>query len=304
MCTIFMNEETSSIWNKSLQISSRIPTPIQQKSRITISNEETFQKELVNTLNDFFRKDFSSGFESINELSLDCTFMDSKQKHPLQPNELVENDGDESPNLDIDNRLKQLVVASHEPGFAGLEPEESREASFDNNNNNEQAMSLWSATAQNFGKSPSGTAPCKEHNMVNLVIPKSKVKEASNIVIDPSKITEVDVLLERGGKGNRHKGSKYYRRLINEHRERYQALPDTNKIEKMAISLSVVTKLKETGARFIHKKNGQYSIMNDRQARNKISQALREKNVRVMTDLNEESSLSFRANKEPSVSSL
>ena len=52
----------------------------------------------------------------------------------------------------------------------------------------------------------------------------------------------------------------------------------------MAISLSVVMSVKATGARFIHKKKGKYVIMSDREARNKISQALREKKERVMLD--------------------
>jgi hypothetical protein len=94
--------------------------------------------------------------------------------------------------------------------------------------------------------------------------------------------TESDVLLERGGRGNHHKGSRYYRRLINENRGAYKALPETSRAEKMAISLSVVMSVKETGARFIHKKNGKYVVMSDKEARNKISQALREKKERVM----------------------
>ena len=103
-------------------------------------------------------------------------------------------------------------------------------------------------------------------------------------VILPYEITQGDVLLERGGKGNHHKGSRYYRRLINERRESYQELPDSSRAEKMAISLSVVMSVKATGARFIHKKKGKYVIMSDREARNKISQALREKKERVMLD--------------------
>ena len=112
----------------------------------------------------------------------------------------------------------------------------------------------------------------------------SQPQNTSAGVIAPYEITQGDVLLERGGKGNHHKGSRYYRRLINERRESYQELPDASRAEKMAISLSVVMSVKATGARFIHKKKGKYVIMSDREARNKISQALREKKERVMLD--------------------
>lgn len=118
-----------------------------------------------------------------------------------------------------------------------------------------------------------------------LLPPRLKRKmHASTEVIDEANIQDKDVLLERGGRGNHHGGSKHYRRLINENRESYQILPNTAKTEKMAISVGIIKTLKDTGARFIHKKDGQYIIMNDREARNKISQALREKKIRVMLD--------------------
>jgi len=126
---------------------------------------------------------------------------------------------------------------------------------------------------------------------VGLVVPSHShhIKlESSTGVIDPSHIKDGDVLLERGGKGNHHKGSRYYRRLINERRKSYQGLPDSARAEKMEISLSVVMSVKKSGARFIHKKKGQYIVMSDREARNKISQALREKKERVMLDTSQQ----------------
>jgi hypothetical protein len=133
----------------------------------------------------------------------------------------------------------------------------------------EEHLPSFQHTTQSFtpGDAP---APKRQSNLKS---------EMDDRVVDP---TESDVLLERGGKGNHHKGSRYYRRLINENRDAYKALPDTSRAEKMAISLNVVMSLKETGARFIHKKNGKYVVMSDREARNKISQALREKKERVM----------------------
>jgi hypothetical protein len=101
-------------------------------------------------------------------------------------------------------------------------------------------------------------------------------------VITESQIKEVDVLLERGAKGNRHKGSQLYRRLINERRPLYQELPEASRGAKKTVAGVVVKTLKETGARFIHKKKGQYIIMTDREAGNKTSQALREKRERTM----------------------
>eukprot|EP00543_Licmophora_paradoxa_P017700 CAMPEP_0202460448 /NCGR_PEP_ID=MMETSP1360-20130828/44018_1 /ASSEMBLY_ACC=CAM_ASM_000848 /TAXON_ID=515479 /ORGANISM="Licmophora paradoxa, Strain CCMP2313" /LENGTH=466 /DNA_ID=CAMNT_0049082107 /DNA_START=40 /DNA_END=1440 /DNA_ORIENTATION=- len=118
-----------------------------------------------------------------------------------------------------------------------------------------------------------------------VVPPKSTIKLNNETgIIDAHAIKDDDVLLERGGKGNHHKGSRYYRRLINERRRSYQDLPDAARAEKMNISLSIVLSLKATGARFIHKKAGKYMVMSDREARNKISQALREKKERIMLD--------------------
>ena len=57
-------------------------------------------------------------------------------------------------------------------------------------------------------------------------------------VIDHHESQDGDVLLERGGKGNHHKGSRYYRRLIHERCPSCQDLPDSARAEKMAISLS------------------------------------------------------------------
>jgi hypothetical protein len=131
---------------------------------------------------------------------------------------------------------------------------------------------------------PPTAAPAIPNNGHELIIPSRPQRVTTGGVILPAQIADSDVLLERGGKGNHHKGSRYYRRLINERRESYQELPDASRAEKMAISLSVVMSVKATGARFIHKKQGQYVIMSDREARNKISQALREKKERVMLD--------------------
>ena len=103
-------------------------------------------------------------------------------------------------------------------------------------------------------------------------------------VIDHHEIQDGDVLLECGGKGNHHKGSRYYHCLVHERCPSYQDLPDSARAEKMAISLSVVMSVKSTGARFIHKKKGHYIVMGDREVKNKISQELREKKERVMLD--------------------
>lgn len=137
-----------------------------------------------------------------------------------------------------------------------------------------QSMSQSQASDGSQTQDLNFTEPCRPQNKFT--------GEAG--VIAPCEIAQEDVLLERGGKGNHHKGSRYYRRLINERRESYQELPDASRAEKMAISLSVVMSVKATGARFIHKKKGKYVIMSDREARNKISQALREKKERVMLD--------------------
>lgn len=206
--------------------------------------------------------------------------------------------------------VEQLMAASHQPGFAGLgTPNEealrhfqnalqeqktnhqdfpvsidSRFNHFSNNNNNGNPNLLQRPETIAQPDQSIGTQ-IRESGLNLVVPPRSNVRlDTTTGVIDPHDIKDGDVLLERGGKGNHHKGSRYYRRLINERRNSYQDLPDSARAEKMAISLSVVMNVKETGARFIHKKKGQYVVMSDREARNKISQALREKKERVMLD--------------------
>lgn len=203
---------------------------------------------------------------------------------------------------------EQLMAASHQPGFAGLgTPNEESMRYFQNalqqqqTNQQDFPVSIDSRFDQFAGNNNNGHLPQRpelitqpeqsigtqiRESGLNLVVPPraNVTMNTSTGVIDPQDIKDGDVLLERGGKGNHHKGSRYYRRLINERRNSYQGLPDSARAEKMAISLSVVMNVKETGARFIHKKKGQYVIMGDREARNKISQALREKKERVMLD--------------------
>lgn len=155
------------------------------------------------------------------------------------------------------------------------------------------ATAAAAAAAQSFGQhqqqqsssSNSESSPTIILDADLLLPPRLKRKmDESTEVIDQANIQLSDVLLERGGRGNHHEGSKHYRRLINENREAYQSMADGAKERKMAISVGIIQTLKASGARFIHRKKGQYIIMNDREARNKISQALREKKKRVMLD--------------------
>lgn len=251
-------------------------------------NEESDQQELVSTVDEFLQDNFSSDFER-NRLFLMDSSVDQK------PHSKFNGLGDSgSANEPFDNRLGQLVAASQEPGFAGLGSEDNFDMNFEFRNSKKDT--LLSASVQQFDPFLEDIKNGSSHASTEKAahkLPKHQNYDLrfSDMVISPSEIKDVDVLLERGGKGNRHRGSKYYRHLINKHREGYQSLPESSKAAKMKISFSVVLQLKETGARFIHKQKGIYYIINDRRARNKVSQALREKNMRLMTDSSDERSV-------------
>lgn len=85
-----------------------------------------------------------------------------------------------------------------------------------------------------------------------------------------------DVLSGRGGGTNIHPGNRNFRDLINMHRRAYLK---ATKNDKPAISRAVVRAIRETGGKFLKKneKEGQWYEIGDDAAREKASQAFRQR---------------------------
>jgi hypothetical protein len=97
--------------------------------------------------------------------------------------------------------------------------------------------------------------------------------------IAESEITEMDVICERGGKSNRHAGTKIYRGMIEKFKPKYQNLKA--KIEKTNLSRDIIAQIQKKSGRFLKKdeQSGHYFVLCKVETTKKVSQALREKKV-------------------------
>jgi hypothetical protein len=118
-----------------------------------------------------------------------------------------------------------------------------------------------------------------------LKIPKPKRKATKSRSTSSSsknfingKPTEVDVLCGRGGRTNHHTGNIQYLRMKEEIQDRYLA---ASKEEKTAISQELVDAIHSRGGRFLKldERSNQWYEIDDRTARKKASQTLREMNT-------------------------
>jgi len=107
--------------------------------------------------------------------------------------------------------------------------------------------------------------------------------------ISEAEITDRDVICERGGKSNRHGGTKRYRGMIEKYKPEYQSL--TAKTAKTNLSRKIIFQIQKSGGRFLKKdeKSGQYFVLSPVETTKKVSQAMREKKALKWT---EESTLS------------
>lgn len=95
---------------------------------------------------------------------------------------------------------------------------------------------------------------------------------------DVTKPTEHDVLFGRGGGVNRHAGNVHFRRLVSEHEYGYRTT--SRKCEKTDISAKIVMLIRQLDppGRFLKNEgSGIWHDVGDEKARNKTSQALRER---------------------------
>jgi len=95
--------------------------------------------------------------------------------------------------------------------------------------------------------------------------------------ISEEEITDKDVICERGGKSNRHAGTKRYRGMIERFKPEYQSL--TAKTAKTNLSRKIISQIQEKGGRFLKKdeRSQKYFILSAVETTKKVSQALREK---------------------------
>lgn len=127
---------------------------------------------------------------------------------------------------------------------------------------------------------------------------------SSKEAIQASDITENDVLFGRGGVTNNHIGNRRYRSYVQQQQEHYFSKP---KMEKSQIANYIVAKIRQENGRFLKKdgsRGGLWFDVGDRRAREKTSQALREKAPQLKSVFKAAKSLleSKRATSEPSTS--
>lgn len=108
----------------------------------------------------------------------------------------------------------------------------------------------------------------KDSSKKNKKVPEGK--------IGIQKYMDNDVLCGRGGGTNAHPGNREFRDMINLHRRKYLK---ARKNDKPAISRSIVQSIREKNGRFLKKdeKTGLYYEIGDDNAREKTSQALRQR---------------------------
>lgn len=123
----------------------------------------------------------------------------------------------------------------------------------------------------------STTSSCAESPMKRL----RPTEVCYETKVQPSKVGIAqyetnDVLSGRGGGTNQHEGNCFFRSLINKNRERYLR---AKKNDKPFISLSIVNIVRQKNGRFLKKdeESGLWFEIGDAQAREKTSQALRQR---------------------------
>jgi len=102
--------------------------------------------------------------------------------------------------------------------------------------------------------------------------------------VSETEITDKDVICERGGKSNRHAGTKRYRGLVEKYKPKYQTL--TAKSAKTNLSKTMIAQIQNNGGRFLKKDdaNQQYFVLSPVETTKKVSQALREKKILKWTE--------------------
>lgn len=125
---------------------------------------------------------------------------------------------------------------------------------------------------------------------VDSICIDSKVKPS---LVGIKTYNENDVLSGRGGGTNQHDGNCYFRALINKNREQYLR---AKKNDKPIISLSIVSTIRQRNGRFLKndEETGLWFEIGDDAAREKTSQALRQRAPEYRKQLFEKDSKSLQ----------
>lgn len=106
------------------------------------------------------------------------------------------------------------------------------------------------------------------------IVPDPTAGRQTAVTIDGVQVNDHDVLLGRGGVTNAHLGNKKYRSLVRRWQRDYLA---TAKLKKASIAQLIVDTIQNEGGRFLTEKKGVWVAISKDKAREKTSQALREK---------------------------
>jgi hypothetical protein len=144
--------------------------------------------------------------------------------------------------------------------------------------------SLVRAATSGRGASIQGAQLTILEELKRMTHDQSTAQTKANDWISESEITEDDVICERGGKSNRHAGTKKYRGMVEKFKSKYQSL--NAKIDKTNLSRHIISQIQDNNGRFLKRGDqpGQYFVLCKVETTKKVSQALREKKVLKWTD--------------------
>ena len=106
----------------------------------------------------------------------------------------------------------------------------------------------------------------------------NKRKDGAELCFITDGINPDDVLFGQGGESNKNEGNARYRALIERGRPSYAT---ASVATKTSMAQNVVNKIADQGGRFLkkHTPTQQWYLADERTARKKVSQALREKHI-------------------------
>jgi hypothetical protein len=108
----------------------------------------------------------------------------------------------------------------------------------------------------------------------DLRLSLSPLTNNNNLTMDDFGVSDKDILLGRGGVTNSHIGNKNFRTLVRQSQREYLVAA---KLDKANIAMDIVKEVISSGGRFLHEKGDRWVEVTPEKAREKTSQALREK---------------------------
>jgi len=109
---------------------------------------------------------------------------------------------------------------------------------------------------------------------MSITISKNFAKNYPIVLTDGTDVNDQDVLFGRGGVTNSHPGNRNYRSMVRNLQREYLDAP---KLKKAAVAMRVVEQVYSQGGKFLVEDDGEWIEVEKEKAREKTSQALREK---------------------------